>query len=422
MSSDPGAHRRGGGNAPGLRRAALGIALAALAAGCSTMPANRFALAGLPPEQTALAEQNLTVFNAVWDLVNRKHFDRDHRGVDWQAAGAEYGAQAAMASDETALYTTINEMVGLLRDSHTHALDPARAAERRTHLRPRTGFNLTRIERQWVVSEVLPGSPAEQAGIRTGWIALARNGEPLGEQIDYRPLEGEAATWVFLDENNQRVSLAPVARRISAGARQNVKELDGGFVYLRFDEFGRRNRRWFYRQLKQYQRAPGVIVDLRHNPGGETFSLGITIGEFFTRAVDCGTFISRSGARRVKSSWQFGSAHYQGRLAVLVDRGTGSAAEIFAAVMQDHERAVIVGRRTAGAVLASRFYRLPKGGELQLSREDYVAPKGRRIEGSGVEPDVVVPRTVEDLRTRRDRDLETAHRILQSESVDGGYY
>ena len=74
------------------------------------------------------------------------------------------------------------------------------------------------------------------------------------------------------------------------------------------------------------------------------------------------------------------------------------AAEIFAAVLQEHGRAAIVGRKTAGAVLASWYHGLPDGGELQLSRQDYVTPKGRRLENEGVEPDVKVERTLADLR------------------------
>ena len=117
----------------------------------------------------------------------------------------------------------------------------------------------------------------------------------------------------------------------------------------------------------------------------------------------------------MKNSWQLGSARYRGQVVVLVDASTGSAAEIFAAVLQDHERATVIGRRTAGAVLASWFYRLPDGGELQLSREDYVAPKGRRIEANGVQPDIVVPRRLADVRAGRDLDLETALQVLRGE-------
>jgi carboxyl-terminal processing protease len=128
---------------------------------------------------------------------------------------------------------------------------------------------------------------------------------------------------------------------------------------LRFDAFDTADRRWLSEQLKANRAAPGVVIDLRRNPGGGTISLGITIGEFFENSVDCGTFITRGGYRGGKSSWQIGSARYAGRVAVLVDGATGSAAEIFSAVLQEHGRATIFGRKTAGAVLASWFHSLP---------------------------------------------------------------
>lgn len=82
-------------------------------------------------------------------------------------------------------------------------------------------------------------------------------------------------------------------------------------------------------------------------------------------------------------------------------------------MLQEHGRATIVGRKTAGAVLASWFHGLPDGGELQLSREDYVTPKGRRLESDGVEPDVKVARTVADVRAGRDADLAAALKVLE---------
>jgi carboxyl-terminal processing protease len=391
------------------------IAMLGLLAGCATLPPVHVPVADLPPSQQARALYNLRVFNAVWDLVHRKHYDPKFRGVDWDAAAAAFGPKAAAAPDETALYSTLNAMLAPLKDSHTHALTPAQAIERRTQERARTGFNMSRIDQRWVVTEVLPGSPADEAGVKAGWIVLARDGVPLGNRLNFRPREGEKAAWDFLDENGRQVRLSPVAKRLSIAPRQVAQELDGGFVYLRFDEFDGLDRRWLSRQLKQHANSAGVVIDLRRNPGGETFSLGISIGEFFDHPVDCGTFISRGGARHVKNSWQIGSAEYRGKVVVLVDASTGSAAEIFAAVLQDHARATIIGRRTAGAVLASWFYRLPDGGELQLSREDYVAPKGRRIEAVGVQPDIIVPRRLADVRAGRDADLEVALRVLRGE-------
>ncbi len=389
-------------------------ALALLLAGCTTVPKARMSLASLPREQVQRAGHNLEVFHTVWDLVNRKHFDPKLQGVDWEAAAAKYGPMALAAGDDPKLYQALNEMVGSLHDSHTHALTPTQVGERKTHLRARTGFNMIRIEDRWVVSEVLAGSPAAQAEVRPGWIVVSRNGAPLSAQVDFRPRDGEVVAWEFLDENDRKILASLRAKPLSTAARQLARELEGGYVYLRFDEFDGPDRRWLGGQLNAHADAPGVVIDLRYNPGGETFSLGIVIGEFFEQRVDCGTFISRGGARDVKNSWQLGSANYRGRVVVLVDGATGSAAEIFSAVLQDHRRAKLVGRKTAGAVLASWFHRLPDGGELQLSREDYVTPKGRRIEGNGLMPDVTVTRTLHDLRVGMDPDLETALKILQT--------
>src|SRR4051812_39722536 len=393
----------------------LGAALAL--AGCATLPKSPIAPAAVTGVSPAIAEHNVRVFNAAWDLVNRKHYDPKYAGVDWEAAAVKFGPKAAAAPDDKALYRAINEMLAELNDSHTHALSPAAAEERHTHQRARTGFNLLRIDNQWIVTDVVPDSPAAKAGVKVGWIVTALNGEPMTARFDFRPKVGEEARWEFRDENGQPVEVRAVARTMSTAPQQIAREVEGGVWYLRFDEFDAKDRRWLSTQLKEHAAAPAVIIDLRRNPGGDTFSLGTAIGEFFDHSVDCGTFITRGGARSVKNSWQFGSANYRGRVVILIDGASGSAAEIFSAVLQDHGRAQLVGRKTAGAVLASWFYHLPDGGELQLSREDYIAPKGRRIEGNGLEPDVPVARTLADIRAGRDRDLEAALQLLHGAPV-----
>jgi carboxyl-terminal processing protease len=398
-------------------QAAVAIAAAFTLAGCATLPKAAITPAAVTGVSPAIAEHNIRVFNAAWDLVNRKHFDPKYAGVDWEAAAAKFGPKAAAATNDKALYRAINEMLAELNDSHTHALSPAAVEERHTHQRARTGFNLLRIEDQWIVTDVVPDSPAAKAGIKVGWIVTALNGEPITARFDFRPKVGEEARWQFRDENGQAVEVRAVARTMSTAPQQIARELEGGVWYLRFDEFDGKDRRWLSAQLKAHATAPAVIIDLRRNPGGDTFSLGTAIGEFFDHSVDCGTFITRGGTRSVKNSWQLGSANYAGRVVILIDGATGSAAEIFSAVLQDHGRAQLVGRKSAGAVLASWFYHLPDGGELQLSREDYMAPKGRRIEGNGLEPDVPVVRTLADIRAGRDRDLEAALQLLHGGAV-----
>jgi carboxyl-terminal processing protease len=408
---------------PRSRRAAYTsgwLAIPALASlllgGCVTpvSPAPRVVAANLAPGQVRRAEGNLRVFDTVWDLVNRKYFDVKVQGVDWNAAALTFGPKATAAEDDQALYASINGMIGLLKDSHTHALAPARAQEYRTQQRARTGFGIVKVEDRWVVSDVLPGSPAEAAGVKAGWLVQARNGEPLAARADFYPREGEVAQWDFLDQADRPVSLSITAKLLSIAPRQESRSLENGVVYLRFDGFAYATRKWLHAELRAHRDAPALVIDLRYNPGGGTFWLREMLGEFFEKKIEVGTFIRRGGAEDEAGSWQLGSVHYSGRVAVLTSGGSASAAEIFSAVLQERHRAVTVGRKTMGAVLASRFYSLPDGGQLQLSIEDYLTPAGRRLEGEGhgVEPDFPVVQTLADARAGRDRDLEAALRTL----------
>jgi carboxyl-terminal processing protease len=92
-----------------------------------------------------------------------------------------------------------------------------------------------------------------------------------------------------------------------------------------------------------------------------------------------------------------------------MDPGSASASESFASLMQSHKRATVVGQVSCGCLLGFMGYAtVPGGGKLAYSELGYVLPDGRRIEGTGVLPDVPVPPTLEDLRLNRDRVLEAA--------------
>ena len=150
---------------PGLL---LGFTVALAVAGCVTRPPVEVPLTSLPAAQRPRATENVRVFNRVWDLVNRKHYDPKFQGAAWAELGVKHAAVAAAATDTAALYRVLNAMLEPLQDSHTQAQSPDQAFDHRTRTRARTGFNLVRMDDVWVVSEVLPGSPAEAAGVQVG--------------------------------------------------------------------------------------------------------------------------------------------------------------------------------------------------------------------------------------------------------------
>ncbi len=82
--------------------------------------------------------------------------------------------------------------------------------------------------------------------------------------------------------------------------------------------------------------------------------------------------------------------------------------------MQTRQRALVVGRPTAGAVLSSQFFPLPDGGKVQVAVRDVETLSGKQLENAGVTPDIVVYPAIEDLRKAKDPALEAAERQLMA--------
>ena len=361
------------------------------------------------------AEAQVAILEQAWALVQKHFYDPGFNGAEWATAVERYREAAANAADVEALYDVINDMLSELDDAHTAALSPRAAWEDFVAERAFVGINLERVEDEWVVSELRPGSAAEEAGIKVGWIAIARDGETLTEDgITFESEPGVTYEWTFVDEDNALRQVMLLARTLSDRMPPEERHSDEGWVYLRFDEFETEYQHWLAERLEVNRDAPGVVLDLRYNSGGAISSLERVINDFFPERKAYGAFVSRKGRRNdEKSAWR-GGVSYSGELVVLIGPGSASSAEILAHVMKHYQRATLIGRQTAGVVVASQYHRLRDGGEVQIGTYDYHSLDGERLEGKGVDPDVVVERTLADLRAGRDPDLSAAVEWLRA--------
>ena len=163
--------------------------------------------------------------------------------------------------------------------------------------------------------------------------------------------------------------------------------------------------------------AAGFIIDLRGVSGGDIKGVGLKVANYFFPAkVSFGKFIKRSGETAPFRSLNTGGSNevYTGPVVILVDEATRSAGEVFASGFQENGRAKIVGLQSCGCVLDRDSKKVKGGGVLQYSHLGYISGKGRKLEGTGVMPDRVVPLTITALRQGRDVILEEAERILRS--------
>ncbi len=153
--------------------------------------------------------------------------------------------------------------------------------------------------------------------------------------------------------------------------------------------------------------AKGVVLDLRDNPGGLLSQAVATVSLFVESGTVCVTEGLHRGRRAYTVSRTARYAHVP--LAVLVDRGSASAAELVAAALDDHARATVVGVRTYGKASVQLVRPLSNGGALTMTTATFLTPTGKDLSQRGLRPDV---RAADQPSTRRDEALARTERVL----------
>ena len=247
----------------------------------------------------------------------------------------------------------------------------------------------------------ITGLPGENLALPTTGNAM---NAPLGAQVvpstvnvlyTYLPSEeavsGSAQTESLTAEDvNALLDVAHGGGDAEPAANVRASWLDEGVAYVRIGLFTSHTDRETFNALRHLgiDDIDALVLDLRHNPGGDTEGALRLLADFLGHGVTVLRHEDGQGERRdVKTR---GEQAYRFPLCLLIDEQTASAAELFAAALQHHGRATIVGRGSYGKASAQRALRWPDGTLRYTTVGRYVRPDGTEIEGRGVRPDVLV--------------------------------
>lgn len=363
---------------------------------------------------------NQRVFDRVWSEVRRGYYDPTLHGVDWNAARATFRPQALAASDERGLYRVINAMLDLLDDGHAAASPPAAVRRQEAQFARRAVMGLTLMRGEtpddWTVERVRPGSPAEAAGVQMGWALNSVDGKPWGPDVE--TYDGVQVQLVLTDDAGQRREIVLTPRVMEAIEPFTADKSRPGVLVLRVEQFDKGLGAWMGSELEGLPPDVDVVLDLRGNPGGRLMEAESVLTCFLPRDQVWATRTGRSGRPVVlRAAGDCGDRRdpLANDVAVLVDQGSRSAAELTPAALQEARRGIVVGEKTGGSVLIAQETNLPDGGRLTLSRADFVTSGGVRLEKRGVTPDIAAPRTVAQRRAGDDPTLEAAIAALRAE-------
>jgi len=262
------------------------------------------------------------------------------------------------------------------------------------------GIEVSAQDGKVVVVSPIEGSPAARAGVRSGDVILAVDGQAvspsqLNETIDR--MRGNVGSHVRLavGRGGEPEPLMFDLERSEVHVHTvRAEPLPGGYGYVRITQFSDSTPADLDQALSGLA-APsskplrGLVLDLRGNPGGVLESAVSVADEF----LDSGVIVRADGRTpdaRFEMDATAGDAIAGAPLVVLVDGGSASGSEIVAGALRDHGRATLMGERTFGKGSVQTVIPLRDGQALKLTTSKYFTPSGVSIHERGIEPDVVL--------------------------------
>jgi carboxyl-terminal processing protease len=294
--------------------------------------------------------------------------------------------------------------------SHLQLFTPEAANARITRSQVGYGFRLEFVAEGARVVDVVKDSPAMEAGIEIGDLIVEADGKLPKSVADLRPEEGETAAFKIRRTDGAIRELRLTRRAFSTVIPESIAWPRENVAMIRIPTFDvGYDRQNVDRLFDEAQKAELLILDLRANGGGAVLNLLHLAGRLLPPGTDMGAFLSRATVTRYAretgkdandlaavASWTEAKLRpsttrrprFEGRVVVLTNGGTGSASEIMSATLREQMNAPLIGTKTYGGVLASVIVSVGEGYQLLHPITEYITPKGMRLEGNGLIPDV----------------------------------
>jgi C-terminal processing protease CtpA/Prc len=373
--------------------------------------------------------------------LKKNYYDPAFNGMDVEARLKIADEKIKEATSIGHIFGIIAQAVMDLDDSHTFFLPPGRSA------RIEYGWEMQIIGDKCLVTAIKPGSDAEAKGLKEGDEIWTINGfGPTREnfwKMEYyfntlRPQSGMQLTVIRPSgKHEDLVVMAKITERkrvmdlTSGGDIWDLIRDEENSAHLsrhRYIEVGDELFIWKMPQfdldeervdsmMGKVRKRKSLILDLRGNHGGYVKTLERLAGHFFDHDVK---IAERKGRKEMKPQMAKtrGNDSFKGQLVVLVDSRSASAAEVFARLVQLEHRGTVLGDRSSGAVMESRYFPHKSGVDVvafwgvSVTDADVIMGDGKSLEKIGITADETLLPTVADLAAKRDPVLARAAELV----------
>ena len=391
-----------------------------------------------------LRDRALVMLNIIKSDIKKNYYDENFHGIDLDARFKEAEEKIKQQA------TSLNHALGIiaqalidLNDSHTYFVPPPRPS------RVDYGWQMTMVGDKCYVSAVKPGSDAEKKGLRPGDEVWTIDGYgPVRENLwkikysyySVRPRGGMSL--VIRKPDGKEVQLDVLAKvrqgkqlvNLVGGSGNDLWEMireaenEDRLHRHRYQEFGEELFVWKMPgfdleeaqvddMMGKIKKRKALVLDLRGNGGGLVKTLERLAGHFFESDVKIADLKGRKEMKPIMAKTR-GDRVFKGQLVVLVDSESGSAAELFARLVQLEKRGTVIGDRTSGKVMQSRYHPHELGVDtvsfygVSVTNADVIMSDGKSLEGAGVVPDLLMLPAATDLAAGRDTVLAHAASLV----------
>ena len=316
------------------------------------------------------------------------------------------------------IYGANRGLVEAAGDPHTAYMDPDETKEFDKSLSGQIGGGIgaeigLRNNKPTIIKP-LENSPAQKAGIKAGEAIVKVNDEASSDwsvEKVVSKIRGEVGTSVKLtllsDGKTREVSV--VRQNIVSPAVES--EVDGEIGILKVNRFGDDTVSFSRKYASEFveKGVKKVILDLRNNPGGTVGAAQGLLGIWLDNQI---AMTERRGSEIVKTLRTTGTSILGNmKTVVLINGNSASASEITAGALREYGKATLVGQKSYGKGSVQIVLGLPGGSQMKVTEARWYTPKGKNIDKTGIEPDVKVDLSSDDVNNNVDPQMDKARSI-----------
>lgn len=355
------------------------------------------------------------LFDHTWQVVKNEYYDPNFNDQYWLRWKNHYRGKIKTLDDAK---VAIESMLASLNDPYSRYLNQEEFAEQNVSINSKIsgiGVNIVNDSGKIRIISVIENTPAQFADLKVNDIIMAIDdrkvsGLSLGQVSNL--VKGPINTFVSIDilRDGEIVKKKIIRKEISIKTVKSSMDKNIGYIQiLSFISTSTPNE--FLEALENTDKAEGLIIDIRGNTGG-LLPNAVFVTNLFVPKGKIVSIVGRNGYHYDIMA-QDNNVNIEKPVVILVDGASASASEIFSGAMKDYHRAKLVGTKTYGKGMVQKIIPMPNETGLNLTIAKYLTPKGKDINKLGINPDVVLPQTVENIIDKKDIQMEMAKTLME---------